>query len=177
MQNQDLVQKFHALRSALLSERKAIQNRLHQIDAALSLETGAASSTVSRSAAASGTRRRGRKRAPNSMSLRDAVGKVLTSKPISRQELLSKLDKVGYRFATSNPLNSLQTFLYGSGKRFVTRVDGNFAAAGASASAGRKASASKPAKAKRKLSPEARKRIADAVKARWARQKAAQAVK
>jgi hypothetical protein len=167
MQNEDLVQKFHALRSALSSERKALQKRLQQIDQAVGGEIPV---PFERKAGPSAVSRRSRPR--NSMSLREAVAQVLNSTPISRQELLAKLERAGYRFATSNPLNSLQTFLYGSGKKFVKNVDGNFAAVGSTPSTVGSKATSKPAKKRRRMSAQGRANIVAAQKARWAKQNA-----
>lgn len=56
--------------------------------------------------------RRGGKRAKNQMSLRDAVLAVTKSRPLTRQEVLAGVQKLGYVFAAKDPLNSLSTLLY-----------------------------------------------------------------
>src|SRR5882762_5504111 len=103
MKNQDILREFHALRSALLSEGEAIQKRLQQINAALGGTTELAVAPI--------TKKRGRppgKRPENAMSLRESVLQVLTATPIAKQELLEKVQKIGYRFSSSDPMNSLQ---------------------------------------------------------------------
>lgn len=172
MKHQDLLQEYHALRAALSKERVAIENRLKEINRALGGSDGTSA------AAAPSLRKAGRPagrvaRAENQMPLREAVLKVLTATPVSRQELLAAVQKLGYRFASKNPLNSLQTFLYGSGKKLIKRVGGKFAAASApsSATSAETKKMAKPVKAKRKISPEARKRMAEAARKRWADKK------
>ncbi len=56
--------------------------------------------------------RRGGKRAKNQMSLRDAVLAVTKARPLTRQEVLAGVQKLGYVFAAKDPLNSLSTLLY-----------------------------------------------------------------
>jgi hypothetical protein len=105
------------------------------------------------------------------MPLREALIIVLSQGSKTKHELLEGVRKIGYRFAASDPMNSLQAFLYGSGKKLFQRVDGKFALAGGASSSSN--GPAKPAKAKRTMSLQARKRISEAVKARWAKQKAA----
>lgn len=168
MKKSDSLQQYRALRSSLVSERDAIQKRLQELNAAL----GDAKAPASASPA---IKKLGRppgkaKRVENTMSLREAVLKVLTATPVTRQELLAAVLKVGYRFSGSQPLNSLQTFLYGSGKKLVKNVDGKFAATGSSTPApARKAEATKPAKKKSKMSAAGLANIRAAQKARWAK--------
>ena len=153
MKNKDSLQQFHALRSALISEREAIQKRLNELNTVLG--GGEASAAVVAPATASVPKRRGRppgqknRVVANTMSLREAVLKVLTTIPMTKQALLDAVQKVGYRFASSNPMNSLQTFLYGTGKKLVKKVDGKFAAVGAASPAvAPKTGSAKPAKSK-----------------------------
>jgi hypothetical protein len=169
MKNQDLLQKYHALRSALTKERDAIQKRLKELNAVFG---GESTATVAPPPVRKLGRPPGRPaRVKNQMSLREAVLKVLSATPISRDELLAAVQKAGYRFASTNPLNSLQTFLYGSGKKLVKNVNGKFAATTASAATTKPPAPAKPAKAKRRISPEGRKRMAEAARKRWADKK------
>ena len=87
------------------------------------------------------------------------------------RELLAAVQKVGYHFSSNDPLNSLQTFLYGSGKKLLKNVDGKFASMGTAIAAGPKSEALKPMK-KRQISAAGRKAIAEAAKRRWAKVKA-----
>jgi hypothetical protein len=54
----------------------------------------------------------GRKRAQNSVSLREAVLNATKAKPLSRQEILASVQSAGYVFTAKDPLNSLSTLLY-----------------------------------------------------------------
>ncbi len=147
------LQKFHALRSALISEREAIQKRLNELSAVLGADEAPAA--VVAPASAPVPKRRGRppgqknRVVPNTMSLREAVLKVLTTTPMTKQELLDAVQKVGYRFASAKPKFSLETFLYGTGRKLVKKVDGKFAALGTSSPAvAPKTGSAKPAKSK-----------------------------
>lgn len=53
-----------------------------------------------------------RKRAQNTVSLREAVLTATKSKPLTRQEILTAVQAAGYKFAAKDPLNSLSTLLY-----------------------------------------------------------------
>lgn len=169
MKKSDPLQQYRALRSALSNERDAIQKRLQELNAALG-DTKApitASPAIKKLGRPAGKA----KRVENTLSLREATLKVLTATPITRQELLAAVLKVGYRFSGSQPMNSLQTFLYGSGKKLVKNVDGKFAALGTASSPVAKPEAAQAVK-KRKMSAAGRKAIAEAAKKRWAKVKA-----
>jgi hypothetical protein len=106
----DPLKQFMALRESLLKEKAALESRLGQINDALG-HPGEQSSTS-------------RKRARNAVSLKDAVVQVLDGKILSKPEILVAVQKLGYQFATRDPMNSLNTVLY-SGKKFKN-VDGKF---------------------------------------------------
>jgi hypothetical protein len=94
---------------------------------------------------------------------------------MTKGEVLAAVQKRGYKFSTNDPLNSLGVILYGKNPKF-NRVDGRFSTAGGAKaqSTSLSSAASSPGSkrgGKRKLSPEARARIAAAQKARWAKQK------
>jgi len=112
----DAVQQFTALRSALLREREKIQARLLEIDEALGSSGGSG-------------QRRGRvlgARPENSMNIREAVARVTAKKPLSIREIVAEVQKIGYRFQSSNPVNSVGAYLYGAGKKEFKRTDGKF---------------------------------------------------
>lgn len=172
MKKSDPLQQYRAMRSSLANERDAIQKRLQEINAAL----GDTTAPITGSPVAKKVGRPAR--VENAMSLREAVLKVLTTTPITRQELLAAVLKVGYRFAGTQPLNSLQTFLYGTGKKLVKNVDGKFAAVGSSSpAAAPKPEAAKPTKKKSKMSAAGLANIRAAQKARWAKINATKAKK
>ena len=89
---------------------------------------------------------------------------------MTKEQILDAVQKRGYKFSTNNPLNSLGVILYGKNPRF-NRADGKFSIKGSAT----QAQGSQPIRrgGKRKMSPEARARIAAAQRARWANQKGA----
>ncbi len=168
MKTRDLLQQYHALRSALAKERETIEERLQEINTALGTGGSAIPLASPPTPKKLGRPPGKRKSVENTMPLREAVLKVLTATPVTRQELLAAVQKTGYRFASNEPLNSLQTFLYGSGKKLVKKVDGKFAALGKPTAAVPKPEEAAPKK-KRKLSAAGRKAIAEAVRKRWSK--------
>jgi hypothetical protein len=105
----DPLKEFIALRKSLLAEKASLEHRLRQINDALgSGQLGLENKSNSSSAkdGASGTRAR------NKISLREAVTRVTSSKPLSKQEILDGIARLGYRFTSKNPVNSLSTILY-----------------------------------------------------------------
>ena len=104
-----------------MQERDTLQKRLQEIDLVLGRRAVSLPPTrkgiVTRS-----------KRVENSLSLREAVTKAVGKKPLTKQEILSEVEKVGYRFGAKQPIKSLEVFLYTTGKKFLKRVDGKFVA-------------------------------------------------
>jgi len=184
MKNNNLIGQAIAIFQELQDRRSQLQAEIEEIDRALGAvrngdsiaATIPAARPVSKSAPVKTAGRRGR--GNNAMPLREAVAQVLASGPKTKEELLSGVRELGYRFATSDPANSLQAFLYGTGgKKLIQKAEGKrFAliAGGKSAPASRTtAKAAAPAKAKRNISPAARKRMADAARKMWADRKKA----
>ncbi|MFM1767643.1 MAG: hypothetical protein RJA22_172 [Verrucomicrobiota bacterium] len=125
--------KFH---HQLSQEREALTQRLARVEEALQALAGLAEGGPARTrgrlprAAAQPARRgapRG-KRARNAMSLREAVKKVLASGPLTKQEILAAVQKAGYKFTASNPMNSVNVVLYTKGQ-FAKRPGKRFAPA------------------------------------------------
>lgn len=104
----DALRQFVTLRRALLQEREKLRARLRQIEAALSGPEGATS----------GVGRRLLPKLKNPMPLKDAIIKVTSNGPKTKQEILQGIKKLGYRFATSDPMNSLNVILYGRKPKF-----------------------------------------------------------
>jgi hypothetical protein len=100
---------------------------------------------------------------------------VTSRQPLSVREIVEAVRSAGHKFESSDPIKSVGAYLYGpEGKKHFKRNDGKFSPMvkySAPVSTGKNAPA-QPAKAKKTFSPEARRRIAEAVRARWARQKA-----
>ena len=160
-QNRDIVREAVSLFQQLQQRRAQLQSELNEIDQALASVQGGTVTSNQVSTPTPGRRGRG----SNAMSLREVVLQVLGSGPKTKEEILEGIGRTSYRFSAAKPMNSLQTFLYGPGKKLLKRSGKQFslaggAAQGAAAGGGR-----------RKMSAAARKRISEAAKARWAKQK------
>lgn len=123
----DKLKQFVSLREQLLRDKADLEARLSEINKALGAVTGAAVAPVvaaapaakrgrkpsaAKPAAAAAAKPAGRKRAQNSISLREAVLNATKAKPLSRQEILAAVQSAGYVFTAKDPLNSLSTLLY-----------------------------------------------------------------
>ncbi len=119
------IKKFIALRDGLLKEKAELTARLAEIEKALGVEGEAKTEKTAKAPKAAGTRGP-KRRARNELSLKEAALKVAV-KPLTKQEILDGILKLGYVFKTKDPMNSLNVVLY-SGKNFK-RADGKFVAA------------------------------------------------
>ena len=113
------VQQFIKLRKQLEKERAKIIERLQEVDAALGAFKIATTPAATKPAAAP------RKRVSNEMSLKEAIVKVASGKTMTKEEILQGITKLGYKFRTSNPLNSMNVVLYGKKPKFKVQ-DGKF---------------------------------------------------
>ena len=161
----DSLQQYVPRLESILNEKAELEKRLGEIDQILqSLQSKEASSSsppsggakraraakkVSRKAAA-------RTRAQNKLSLREAVQQATARKPLTKVEILEAIGKLGYKFSTSNPLNSLSSVLYGDRKEFQNVGGGRFSpiqgagsSSSSSADGGGKKAASSTAVAKK----------------------------
>jgi hypothetical protein len=136
----DAVQQFTALRAALLSERATLEKRLQQLNAALGGGTIPAAPTSGSKKPSPVTKpvksaKRGRppgkpRNAANAMPIREAITKVTAKQPLSVREIVDAVKKIGYKFQSSNPVNSVGAYLYGAhGKKYFKRANGKFRAA------------------------------------------------
>jgi len=114
------IEKFVTLRAELLKEKAALESRLARITAALSDQSIKAPARTVLPA-----RRLGRRRARNKMSLKEAVLQVTRAKPLARQEIIDAVRKIGYKFTTKDPLNSLNMVIYSS--KALKNLGGRFA--------------------------------------------------
>jgi len=121
-----------SLRTALEKERQQLMSRLEKIDEALGRVSAATGGTTRRRVRAANAkrgktsaRRRG-KRPANAMSLREGISKAVARAPLSVRDIVDAVQKLGYRFQASNPVNSVGAYLYGPGKKHFKRVDGKF---------------------------------------------------
>jgi len=112
----NLVEQFLALQEALLKEKERLEARLEVIDRALQSTRPAPKPANGESGQ---TRRR------NKESLRDLVPQVTAKAPLSKKEILEARQNRGYSFSTSNPVASLNTFLY-TNKGLFKNINGRF---------------------------------------------------
>jgi hypothetical protein len=109
-----VLHEFAGLRRALERERSALQQRLHQIEAAL--DDGQTSSRQ--------TLRRAR---ASKLTVREAISKVTASKSLSILDIVKAVQKIGYKFKSRNPQNSVGAYLYGAeGRKHFRRENGRF---------------------------------------------------
>ncbi len=123
----DALKQYIHLRDALLKEKAGLEARLAQIHKAL----GGGAIAVTKAAATNPARAAkapGRKHAKNKLSLKDAVTQSIEGKELTKPEILEAIKKAGYKFATKDPMNSLNVLLY-SGKVFKKVGDGKFSLA------------------------------------------------
>jgi len=118
----DRLQRYLASLDELRTEKAELESRLEKINQAL-----AGSPAAGRGGKGTGPRRRagrgGRRR--NGLSLRAAVAQVTKSRPLAKGEILEAVRKLGYKFATKDPMNSLNAMLYAPANRFRNH-DGKF---------------------------------------------------
>ncbi len=115
----DPVQQYLKAREDLIKEKERLEQRLREIEAALAggPEPSAAPAPVAKKKGrprGSGGRGRGK----NVISLREAIRRVTWERPLTRKEILDEVVKLGYKFSTKNPINSINQVLYAS-KEFV----------------------------------------------------------
>jgi len=116
----DKLQQYLASLKALHAEKAQLEARLEQINAALSDTPGGATGRRGRRVG-----RRGRARR-NGLSLREAVVQVTRSRALAKPEILQAIQKIGYKFATKDPMNSLNAMLYAPANKFRNQ-NGRFA--------------------------------------------------
>lgn len=112
----DSLKQFVALRAALTQEKARLESRLAEINRVL----GTGPEAAARVARLNAGRR-------NAMSLREAVARATKDKALTKQEILQAIDKLGYKFTASDPMNSLNVALYTPGN-FKNNGDGTFRA-------------------------------------------------
>ena len=115
----DPLHQYRAVRKALEEEMTHLRTRLAEITQALG-------NAVSKAIDPGKPRKHVKKRAKNEMSLKEAALRATSAKPLTKKELLTANDRAGYKFTASNPLNSLNTVLYGEKAPLENKGDGKF---------------------------------------------------
>lgn len=109
----DKLRKYLASLQELRAEKTELEARLDKINQAL-----AGAPTEARGGRGRGVGRRTGGRRRNGLSLRAAVAQVTKSRPLSKAEILGAVQKLGYKFATKDPMNSLNAMLYAPANKF-----------------------------------------------------------
>lgn len=127
---------YAALRSSLIAEKDKVEARLRDITDALGEVTTPSATEATftkrrghspmtdaaKNVRSSGPNRR-RGRSSSGGSLKDAaIAALKGGKSISRQDLLIAVVDGGYKFATKNPLNSLNAVVYSQKKIFKIKA-------------------------------------------------------
>merc|ERR1711916_107326 len=102
----DSLKQYVNLRQALVKEKAELEERLAQINEVLHSEGPPLPGL------GLGLRSRSVKRIRNKISLREAVRQVTAKKALTKAEILDAIDKLGYKFSSDNPVNSLNAVLY-----------------------------------------------------------------
>lgn len=129
---QDIATRIVQLHASLVKEKASLEQRLSVINKALGSIGGSVSSAASTSkatvavAARKPSKRGGaRRRLENPMPLRKAIIQVTKAKPLTKEEILAAVQKLGYRFTGPIPMNSINVHLYTKGQ-FKKHSGGRF---------------------------------------------------
>jgi hypothetical protein len=122
------IDQFARLRKELEQVQDELLSELNLLNTALGSDQGEAPKvarprsgngngpTSAKSKAAGSKRRRRPSAAANKgqgeLTLREAVNQVLGDKPMSKHEILTAVQKIGYRSKSADPMNPLRVFLY-----------------------------------------------------------------
>jgi hypothetical protein len=117
----DTLKQFSKLRDSLVAERSKLEKRLAQINGLLGVAI--ASAGLGNGRGRGGFKgRRGR----GGLSLKAAIIQATSAKPLTKEEILATVKRMGYKFSTKRPMATLNAYLYQKGA-FIRR-DGKFSA-------------------------------------------------
>ncbi|MCS1409105.1 MAG: hypothetical protein M2R45_02284 [Verrucomicrobia subdivision 3 bacterium] len=121
----DSLKQYVSLRQAIAKEKAQLEERLEQINQVL--QTDGPGNLPDLGSSGLRLRERGIKRIRNKISLREAVLQVTAKKALTKQEILQAIGKLGYKFTSDKPMNSLNAVLYAN-KQFKN-ANGRFSPA------------------------------------------------
>lgn len=128
----DIVTRILQLHASLIKEKTSLEQRLAIINKALGSIGGVVSSgsPVSKVSVAIATPKPGkrggaRRRLDNPMPLKKAIIQVTKPKPLTKEEILAAVLKLGYKFTGPNPMSSINVHLYTKGQ-FKKHSGGRF---------------------------------------------------
>ena len=111
----DSLNAYVTARAALLKEKAELEARLNKIAEALGDSSPSEVLVFPIEPVAAKTpapRKTSKRKVENTMTLREAVLKVLAAGPMKKKDIWAGVSKLGYESASKNPLNSLSVFLY-----------------------------------------------------------------
>lgn len=134
----DITTRIVQLHASLVKEKTSLEQRLAVINKALgsiggSVTSGASVSKATAAIAAPkpgkpgkpGKRGGARRRLDNPMPLKKAIIQVTKAKPLTKEEILAAVLKLGYKFTGPIPMNSINVHLYTKGQ-FKKHSGGRF---------------------------------------------------
>ncbi len=119
--NTDTLKQFISLRKSLIREKARLEQEKSKIEGRLMEIDTALGESISKPS----PRKIKGEHAKNPMSLKEAVVKVTSARPMTKAEILAAVQELGYRFRGKNPKNSLNVLLYGKNPKFKS-FDGRF---------------------------------------------------
>ena len=117
----DSLREYTRIRKALIRERARLKKKLAEIDEALGSDVWGSEGRNQFNSSTKTTR------AGNPMSLREAIRTVTAKRPLTKREILDEIDKLGYKFSSDKPVNSLNSILYA--KKQFKNQNGRFSPA------------------------------------------------
>ena len=126
MKQNDNLQRYISLRSSLEKERQQLEQRLGEITRVLgtdrsgSLQPSPAVARWNRSKVSIRRRRTGQKgkQEKNKLSLKQAIASVTAKRPLTKQEILQELHRIGFKMNTSDPMNYIGSVVYAKANKF-----------------------------------------------------------
>lgn len=116
----DKLAAFRALQEDLIREHQALQKRMREIEEVLSrpLEGLGSAFEAAPARPATAAPAAPKKSVAHPMPLKEAILKVTTKKPLTKQEIVEAVKALGYNFTTATPINSVNVVLYSNRKEF-----------------------------------------------------------
>jgi hypothetical protein len=132
----DILKEFTSLQQELGDERRRIQSRLAQLDRVLSLTVAATAGVPNVPSPQNGNQAPRRERVQNKLSMREAIEEATAQRPLAVRDIVDAVQRLGFRFRSTNPVNSIGAYLYGKeGKKFFAKKPEGFASIGRAGSA------------------------------------------
>src|ERR1043165_189719 len=116
---QDVLKQFESLHRDLLEEREQLRKRLESLNQALGLSgsIGSPGGAGFGGGASFGVE----------LGMREAIQKATANSPLGVREIVEAIQRIGFRFKSKNPYNSVGAYLYGKeGRKYFKKTDGKF---------------------------------------------------